>query len=85
LLVKDEPGVIRIRLGSSQAITRYSVPESVARRVHSELFEQPEQPRLHEAAQVGFELTTRWIETETARFAQGGGLIQMFFHLEVTR
>jgi hypothetical protein len=39
LLVKDEPGVIRIRLGSSQAMTRYSIPESIARRVHTKLFD----------------------------------------------
>ncbi len=38
LLVKDEPGIIKIRLGRAQAMTRYSVPESVARRVHTRLF-----------------------------------------------
>ena len=38
LLVKDEPGVVRIRLGRCKALTRYSVPESVARRVHTKLF-----------------------------------------------
>ena len=38
LLVKDEPGVIKIRLGRRKALTRYSVPESVARRVHTRLF-----------------------------------------------
>ena len=38
LLVKDEPGVLRIRLGTRRALTRYSVPESVARRVHTKLF-----------------------------------------------
>ena len=38
LLVKDEPGVLKIRLGRCQAMTRYSVPESVARRVHRKLF-----------------------------------------------
>jgi hypothetical protein len=38
LLVKDEPGVLRIRLGRRKALTRYSVPESVARRVHTRLF-----------------------------------------------
>ena len=40
LLVKDEPGVVRIRLGKCKALTRYSVPESVARRVHTKLFHQ---------------------------------------------
>ena len=38
LLVKDEPGVLKIRLGKRKALTRYSVPESVARRVHTRLF-----------------------------------------------
>jgi hypothetical protein len=38
LLVKDEPGVLKIRMGMRKAITRYSVPESVARRVHTKLF-----------------------------------------------
>lgn len=38
LLVKDEPGVLRIRMGRSKTLTRYSVPESVARRVHTKLF-----------------------------------------------
>lgn len=38
LLVKDEPGVLKIRLGRRKSLTRYSVPESVARRVHTRLF-----------------------------------------------
>jgi len=38
LLVKDEPGVMRIRMGQRKTLTRYSVPESVARRVHTRLF-----------------------------------------------
>ena len=38
LLVKDEPGVVKIRMGIRKANTRYSVPESVARRVHTKLF-----------------------------------------------
>lgn len=38
LLVKDEPGVLKIQLGQRKALTRYSVPESVARRVHTRLF-----------------------------------------------
>ena len=36
-LVKDEPGVIRIRLGRKKAHTSYSVPESVAVRIHTRL------------------------------------------------
>lgn len=38
LLVKDEPGVLKIRMGQKKSLTRYSVPESVARRVHTKLF-----------------------------------------------
>ena len=38
LLVKDEPGVLKIQLGARRAMTRYSVPESVARRIHARLF-----------------------------------------------
>lgn len=38
LLVKDEPGVLKIRMGPLRAITRYSVPESIARRIHTKLF-----------------------------------------------
>jgi hypothetical protein len=38
LLVKDEPGVLKVRMGRCKAMTRYSVPESVARRVHVKLF-----------------------------------------------
>lgn len=36
-LVKDEPGVIRIRLGRKKAHTVYSVPESAAQRIHTRL------------------------------------------------
>jgi hypothetical protein len=37
LLVKDEAGVIRVRLGRKKANTVYSVPESVAARIHTRL------------------------------------------------
>jgi hypothetical protein len=37
LLVKDEQGVIKIRLGRNRAHTIYSVPESVAVRIHTQL------------------------------------------------
>jgi len=37
LLVKDEPGVIRIRLGRKKTMCRYSVPASVATRIHNRL------------------------------------------------
>ena len=38
MLIKDEPDVIKVCLGRRKALTRYSVPESVARRVHTRLF-----------------------------------------------
>jgi hypothetical protein len=41
LLVKDEPGVLKVRMGRRKALTRYSVPESVARRIHTRLFHPP--------------------------------------------
>jgi hypothetical protein len=37
LLVKDEPDVIRIQLGRKRTMCRYSVPASVARRIHTRL------------------------------------------------
>lgn len=37
LLVKDEPGVVRICCGRKRSMTHYSVPESVARRIHLRL------------------------------------------------
>jgi hypothetical protein len=36
-LVKDDPGVIKIRMGRKRAHTVYSVPESAARRIHTRL------------------------------------------------
>jgi hypothetical protein len=36
-LVCGEPGVIKIRLGKKKTHTCYSVPESVARRIHTKL------------------------------------------------
>ncbi len=36
-LVMQEPDVVRIRLGRKKAHTSYSVPESVARRIHTRL------------------------------------------------
>ena len=37
VIVKDEPGVIKIRMGAKRAHTTYSVPESVAQRIHTRL------------------------------------------------
>jgi hypothetical protein len=37
LLVKDEPDVIKIRFGRKKRHTTYSVPASVAARIHTRL------------------------------------------------
>jgi hypothetical protein len=39
LLVKDEPGVLKIRHGRRRVQTTYSVPESVVVRIHTRLTE----------------------------------------------
>lgn len=36
-IVKDDPGVIKIRMGRKKAHTIYSVPESAAHRIHTRL------------------------------------------------
>lgn len=36
-LVQNEPGVLKVRLGRKKSHTRYSVPASVARRIHARL------------------------------------------------
>ena len=36
-LVKDDPGVIKIRMGRKKAHTIHSVPESAAHRIHTRL------------------------------------------------
>ena len=36
-LVKDDPGVLKIRIGRKKNHTTYSVPESAARRIHTRL------------------------------------------------
>lgn len=36
-LVKDDPDVIKVRMGRKKAHTIYSVPESAARRIHTRL------------------------------------------------
>ena len=36
-LVKDDPGVIKIRMGRKKSHTTYSVPESAAQRIHTRL------------------------------------------------
>ena len=39
LPVKDEPCVLKLRLGRRKALTRYSVPESVALRISRPAFQ----------------------------------------------
>jgi hypothetical protein len=41
LIVKDDPAVMKIRMGRKKAHTVYSVPESVARRIHTRLLNPP--------------------------------------------
>ena len=41
LLVKDEPGVLKFRRGRLKAHTKYSVPESVAKRIYLRLQTAP--------------------------------------------
>jgi hypothetical protein len=36
-LVKDDPGVVKVRMGRKKAHTIYSVPESAASRIHTRL------------------------------------------------
>jgi len=36
-LVMNEPGVVRIQLGRKKSMCRYSVPASVAKRIHTRL------------------------------------------------
>lgn len=36
-LVKDEDGVVKIRMGRKASNTTYFIPESVARRIHTKL------------------------------------------------
>ncbi len=35
--VKDEPDVIKVHFGTKKALTRYTIPASVARRIHTKL------------------------------------------------
>ena len=41
-LVKDEPDVVKVRMGRKKAHTVYSVPESAAMRIHTRLLNRPE-------------------------------------------
>ncbi len=45
-LVKDDPGVIKIRMGRKKTHTIYSVPESAARRIHTRLLNAPSEQAL---------------------------------------
>ena len=37
LLVNDYPGVVKVRMGRKKSHTTYSVPESVAAKIHTRL------------------------------------------------
>jgi hypothetical protein len=47
LIVKDEPGVLKVRLGLRKKKNHYSVPESVAKRIHTKLLHGNIEPRSH--------------------------------------
>ena len=47
LLVKDEPDVLKIRMGRRKALTRYSIPESVARAASTRDSSIPPRDDLH--------------------------------------
>ena len=36
-LVKDDPGVLKVKCGRKKAHTTYSVPESIATKIHTRL------------------------------------------------
>ena len=36
-LVKDDPGVVKIKMGRAKRHTTYSIPKSVAERIHNRL------------------------------------------------
>jgi hypothetical protein len=60
-LVKDDPGVIKIRMGRKKAHTVYSVPESAARRIHTRLLNVPQvqQPESLPASSLTYRQTHR--------------------------
>ena len=43
-LIKDDPGVIKIRMGRKRAHTIYSVPETAAHRIHTRLLNASQVP-----------------------------------------
>jgi len=58
-LVKDDPGVVRVRMGRKKAHTIYSVPESAAQRIHTWLLNsgQPPQPESVPALALAYRQT----------------------------
>jgi hypothetical protein len=44
-LVKDDPGVIKIRMGRKKVHTIYSIPESAAHRIHTRLLNPGQLPQ----------------------------------------
>ena len=47
-LVKDDPGVVKVRMGRKKTHTIYSIPESAAHRIHTRLL-NPGQGRQFES------------------------------------
>src|SRR5271155_5606193 len=57
-LVKDDPGVIKIRMGKKKEHTVYSIPESAARRIHTRLLNAPYPRPPSIATSFGFGLSS---------------------------
>jgi len=51
-LVKDDPGVLKVRFGRKKAHTTYSVPESAARRIHTRLLNETNSAGVHVVEKV---------------------------------
>ena len=49
-LVMNEPGVVKVRLGRKKSNTTYSVPESVAQRIHTRLLHPGTSEGVHKCA-----------------------------------
>ena len=58
-LVKDDPGVIKIRMGRKKTHTIYSIPESAAHRIHTRLLNsaQVRQPESSPALALAYRQT----------------------------
>ena len=60
-LVKDDPGVVKVRMGRKKAHTIYSVPVSAAHRIHTRLLNATtvRSPELPSASALAHEILDR--------------------------